>query len=183
MNVTIDELNEATNSISDGPVARIAALIDRGSQLNVIRADLVESLAVPKIGSVSLRGIFGAPVMAALVKLHVSLVDGSTVNKTMPVTFAVCDGLNEEMILTAAFVNQLQCVSRSSTVCTVQSNVISGNVDCSDTVNAVENVIGLSSNDVQAAQSADEGNDLENKPNATAQSFLKEQQNDETLTG
>jgi len=42
----------------------IRVLEDSGTELCVIISSLVESVALPKLGSVRLRGIVGAPVSA-----------------------------------------------------------------------------------------------------------------------
>lgn len=103
VNVAIDELNDRPT-----PVISISALEDSGTEVCVVKSSLVESVVLPKLGTVRLRGIVGAPVMADLVKLHVSLVNDSTGRSktSLPVTCAVCPDLNEDMILTTAFVNQ-----------------------------------------------------------------------------
>ena len=110
VDVVIDELN-VNESV-------IRALEDSGTELNIIRSNILESVVLPKIGRVQLRGIVGVPVMADLVKLHISLVNRSEngedhVCDSVPIVCAVCPDLNEDMILTAALVNQL-CGLRSS---------------------------------------------------------------------
>ena len=80
------------------------SLVDGGSQLNVIRADVCESLNLTPVGEVSIRGVFGSPVKTQIVKLHVKLHDVDC-DKLEPdytaILCAVCPDLNEAFILTA----------------------------------------------------------------------------------
>ena len=114
VNVTTDELN------SDGNVMTIRAVADSGSEVCVVKSSFVESIILPKVGTVRLRGIVGAPIEADLVKLHISLVDEDSEyglgGNSIPVMCAVCSDLNEDMILTSTLVEQLQCVHSSSAV-------------------------------------------------------------------
>jgi len=180
--VSIDEIQKAKNISSDRPDRYIKALEDSGSQLCVVKSSLVESVVLPKVGTVCLRGIVGAPVMADLVKLHISLVNDSTGCKTsLPVMCAVCPDLNEDMILTTAFVNQLRCSTGVNSVCTAQTSDACGNINCSDRSDSVANT-GDNSLDSETVKSSN--NDcvgLVDKTSVTTQMFLKDQQSDETL--
>jgi len=100
VDVVVDELN------TDGSVRRIRALEDSGTELTIIKSSIFGSVVLPKIGRVHLRGIVGKPVEADLVKLHISL-DRSMVG-SVPIVCPVCAELNEDMIFTAALVNQLR---------------------------------------------------------------------------
>ena len=71
VNVSIEELNTVDT------VSQIRALDDSGTELCVINSSLVESVVLPKLGSVRLRGIVGGPVYADLVKVHISLFDST----------------------------------------------------------------------------------------------------------
>ena len=57
MNVSIDEMNTDCR-----PNSNVRALEDSGTELCVINSSLVESVVLPKLGSVRLRGIVGASV-------------------------------------------------------------------------------------------------------------------------
>jgi len=122
VNVTIDELN------SDGNVVSIRAVADSGSEVCVVKSCFVESIVLPKVGTVRLRGIVGDPVEADLVKLHISLVDGDSRfglgGNSIPVMCAVCSDLNEDMILTTALVEQLQCVHSTTVVNTLHCDSV-----------------------------------------------------------
>ena len=186
VNVSIDELNAGNRSDN---VACIKAIEDSGSELCVVKASLVESVSLPKVGTVRLRGIVGAPVSADLVKLHISLVnDSASCNTSVPVICAVCPELNEDLILTPVLVKQLQSVTGDSTVCTVQRENVCDSVTCSNS-DASANVFNLDTTDNDSVGLADEqttdtldgicADDFQSK--ATVKSFLREQQNDETL--
>jgi len=71
----------------------------------VINARFLESVALPKVGSICLRGILGDPVEADLVSLN-RLIDLS--GPQIPIVCAVCPRLNEDMILTVNAVSHLR---------------------------------------------------------------------------
>jgi hypothetical protein len=77
----------------------VASLVDSGSELNVIRSDLVSELPLESIGEVSLKGVVGKPVNASLVRLCVRLDDDvlSAVDDIVLI-FAVCSELNETCV-------------------------------------------------------------------------------------
>jgi len=81
----------------------VSALIDGGSQLNVIDTSLVEPLGLTPVGNILIRGIVGQPVQAELVKLQVKLSASekeSCVNdEFMTIICAACDNLNESLFI------------------------------------------------------------------------------------
>ena len=190
VDVSKAELDEAKKSNDDRPVACVRALEDSGSELCVVKSSLVESVVLPKAGTGCLRGIVGAPVMADLVKLHISIVNDSTGCKTsLPVTCAVCPNMNEDMILTTAFVKQLRCVTGTNSVCFIQCDNICDNVDCLDRIDSVDdteiNVNNTCLGHLKVVETVqtdkDDDNVVADKSSVTIQTFLKEQQSDETL--
>ena len=193
INVTIDELN------SDDVVLPIRAVADSGSELCVVKSCFVESIVLPKIGTVRLRGIVGAPVEADLVKLHISLVDGDSgygLGSSIPVVCAVCSDLNQDMILTTALVKQLQSVS-------VQGDSAVNSLQCESAVGFDSDVqlgsdvdVGANSSEQQAAGETPAVDDLEQTGignsvsdsdltsdggKVTADVFRSEQKTDESL--
>jgi len=143
VNVRIDELNSGKESAA---MACIKAIEDSGSELCVIKASLVESVSLPKIGTIKLRGIVGAPVTADLVKLHISLVNDSAdgCNTSVPVICAVCADLNEDLILTPVLIKQLREVAgdsvRAAQCVNVCDTVISPNAGSTASVDDDEDV-------------------------------------------
>ena len=88
----------------------ISALEDSGSEITVIRSSLVKSLNLPTVGKVNLRGIVGNSFPVPLVELHLSMCSNAN-NRTfdsMPVLCAVCEQLNEELIVPTSLVDKLQ---------------------------------------------------------------------------
>jgi len=139
---------------------------------------------LPRVGTVRLCGVVEAAVMADLVKLHISLVNDSTSCKTsLPVTCAVCPHLNEDMILTTAFVNRLRCVTGINSVCATQSDGVCGNSNSSDSVDSVTDT-SVSSTGFGVIKTEESDTDcvdlVGNKTSITTHAFLKEQQCDET---
>jgi len=74
----------------------VSTLYDSGAQLCCVDASVVESLNLPKLGHVMLKGLSSDLVHANLVCLHVKLSDA---NEFLPVTCAVCNNLNAPMLL------------------------------------------------------------------------------------
>jgi len=190
VDVSKAELDEAKKSNDDRPVACVRALEDSGSELCVVKSSLVESVVLPKAGTGCLRGIVGAPVMADLVNLHISLVNDSTgCTTSLPVTCAICPNMNEDMILTTAFVKQLRCVTGTNSVCFIQCDNICDNVDCLDRIDSVDdteiNVNNTCLGHLKVVETVqtdkDDDNVVADKSSVTIQTFLKEQQSDETL--
>jgi hypothetical protein len=88
------------------------ALNDSGSEINLIRRSLVQQMdQIPSRGRVKIKGIVGPAVETDIVLLNVSPVatEAHCVNIAPPLSelFAVCDDLNEQVILTADTVNRL----------------------------------------------------------------------------
>ena len=99
VNISVDELN------TGDAVRPIRSLEDSGTELCVINPNLLESVVLPKLGTVRLHGIVGDPVSADLVKLHISLVESNNgVSHSIPIVCAVCPGLNKDLILTSALI-------------------------------------------------------------------------------
>ena len=88
----------------EGLSDKVVALDDSGAQLCCVRADVIASLALPKIGHTTLRGITSDTVMADLVSLSIKM---SGANTFVPVTCAVCDKLNSPLILGSDVVDRL----------------------------------------------------------------------------
>jgi hypothetical protein len=113
----------------------IAALDDGGSEIAVLKSDVLDSCDVDyvSVGSVRLRGIVGSPVEANLIKLQVQLdTDG---DYCLSVICAVCRNANEDLILPSSVVEQLfalqhQKMCRDDVECdSVGDYVVSNTVD------------------------------------------------------
>ena len=110
VNVSVDEL------IAGDAVRPIRSLEDSGTELCVINPNLLESVVLPKLGNVRLRGIVGDSVSADLVKLHISLVESNNgVSHSIPIVCAICPGLIQDLILTSVLVSQLQRLTATTT--------------------------------------------------------------------
>ena len=182
VNVQIDELSVGKES---DEMTCIKAIEDSGSEICVVKASVVESVSLPKMGRVKLRGIVGAPVEADLVKLHVSLVNDSTdsCSASVPVICAVCSDLNENLILTPVLVKQLRvltgdsvCTARCVNVC--DTEISPDSVDAND-----ERELTVDAGDVETAgrPTINESVSLEYQSKPTVQFFVREQQDDESL--
>ena len=132
------------------------SLVDGGSQLNVIRADVCESLNLTPVGEVSIRGVFGSPVKTQIVKLHVKLHDVDC-DKLEPdytaILCAVCPDLNEAFILTLPTADELY--TAYSTASIVDCNSLPVLSSCAVTRSQTRNAIEQSDNPLDTADSQD----------------------------
>jgi transposase InsO family protein len=101
----------------------VKALIDGGSQINVVNSKTIESLGLVPVGAIQIRGIVGEPVLANLVKLQIRIAEDNAERHTSlsnlssslrsgaddyaTIICAACDGLNEELIITLPVADQL----------------------------------------------------------------------------
>ena len=90
----------------------IEALHDSGSQVNLIRKSIIPEDQMKAVGRIAIRGAFGAPVQTDLVLLSIKpAVSGTNevnIAPSLEVMFAICEELNECIILTADTVNKLE---------------------------------------------------------------------------
>ena len=151
----------------------VKCLEDSGAQIGIVRSDVLSDVAVKRVGTVKLRGIFGSPVEADLVQLHVKL--SCDVNEPYtPIVVAMCDSVYEEMILTCDIVNRLMTSRDAVPVTAASVDPPMDNIAVNDRVdNATDNVL-KPSDTVQ-----DEELQLRR---ANAETLLAEQLKDVTLT-
>ena len=84
---------------------QVRALCDSGAGISVIRPDLIKLMNAHRVGSVRLRGIVGPPVQADLVKLRIR--EKNISDNFVSVVCAVCEGVNDDLILTNDVVDHL----------------------------------------------------------------------------
>ena len=160
----------------------------------VVKSRIVSELDLLRVGSVSLRGIIGSPVKADLVRLDVGYVDSDhesiNVNTYHTVLCAVCDDINDDLVLTAAVVRQLvkdQCVDMPPCILddimgddvTVENVKMedSGDVICSDVnANDISNMSVITN-----VESGDENLSMSETGKADRETLIAEQQADESL--
>jgi len=104
----------------DGVDNNLDALNDSGSQINLIRRSIIPDDKMQTVGRIAIRGAFGAPVQTdvALLSIKPAVSDNNEVNIAPPleVMFAVCDELNERIILTSDTVNKLELLQQYNVV-------------------------------------------------------------------
>ena len=89
----------------------VTALIDGGSELNIIRQSEIANLSLTPIAEVVFRGIIGEGMRAPVVRMPVRLNDEVLSDgDNIVVMFAVCDKLNESCTLSVPTVNLLNDV-------------------------------------------------------------------------
>jgi hypothetical protein len=109
-----------------------SALDDGGAEVAVARSSTIAELNnVQLVGNIKLRGIVGASVNAALVKLYVSIDNSDCTNDCvkhwLPIVCAVCDEANDDLVLTADQVEQL---TAHAALCSSVTSVDRPNSDC-----------------------------------------------------
>ena len=86
----------------------VRSLVDSGSEINVLRSDVLLQSPIEPIGEVTFKGIIGSPITAPLICLRVQISDDvMSDDDYIPVIFAVCSEVNETCILSIPTVNQL----------------------------------------------------------------------------
>jgi len=85
----------------------LVALNDSGAQVCCIRADVISTLELPKLGQVCLRGVVSDVLSGDVVRLNVKLCGGRLM---VPITAAVCDTMNCQLITLI-----LYCISSNTT--------------------------------------------------------------------
>ena len=129
----------------DGVARTVQGLSDSGAQLSVCHSDVVRELNLEPIGNVMLRGIVGQPVMAKLVNLYIKLADCDC--EFIPIVCAVCDLVNETLILASNVVERL----------TANANRKASFVDNLDDVDSAVNAVNINQ-----TESNDNSNDDDN---------------------
>jgi hypothetical protein len=113
--------------VVDGVDNNLDALNDSGSQINSISRSIVPDDKMQSVGRIAIRGAFGAPVQTdiALLSVKPAVSDNNEINIAPPleVMFAVCDELNERIILTSDTVNKLELLQQYNVVHIPESNI------------------------------------------------------------
>jgi len=203
-NMTVDPLLASgwshlhyVNVEIEGLPDKVVALDDSGAQLCCVRADVIASLGLPKIGHTTLRGITSETVMADLVSLRIKMTGGDVF---VPVTCAVCDKLNSPLILGSDVVDRLHtlmlkeryssnervsdrpcvdCHAADADVCLIDDDGIADE----ETVDDIETV-----SDADCVIDADADSDMLNdncdsndQRTSSAEALIAEQKNDKSL--
>ena len=166
------------------------ALIDGGSQINLVRSDVLQQVSQPitAAGRIKIKGVVGPPVETDLVMLELNPApsDASCRNIAPPLReiFAVAPDLNEQVILTADAVQRLDALSEyESVVCDAEckdavTNTASADVETTDETTTS----GNSALNSTALDLPDEGRHYENDVRrADTVTLLHEQMNDLAL--
>ena len=137
------------------PLGTVSGLIDSGSELNVIRQDIIHGLDFDPIGEVEFRGIIGEPVRAPIIRIPVRLNDEVLdENDNVSVMFAVCANLNES------------CILSIPTLCSLTD--ILNSKSCVDSYNICDNI--ASDNSVSAVLTRSQAREQESLANTVAAS-------------
>jgi len=95
-------------------------LNDSGSQFNLIHRSIIPDDKMQTVGRIVIRGAFSAPVQTDVallsIKPAVSATNDVNIAPPLEVMFAVCDELNERIILTSDTVNKLELLQQYNVV-------------------------------------------------------------------
>ena len=105
-----------------------AALHDNGSEINLINRELLQKLPnLPTIGRIMIKGVMGPAVETDVAYVDISPApsEANCVNVAphLREVFAICDGLNENIILTADTVKRLAALTNYETLVTANCSV------------------------------------------------------------
>jgi hypothetical protein len=101
----VEALNYVDIILDERPDRVLRSLNDSGSQLTIIKRNILDGYDYPLCGSVKIRRLFGSPTNADLTYLTVKLADNPKC--AVRVLCAVCEGICEDVILPAAVVSRL----------------------------------------------------------------------------
>jgi len=168
------------------------ALHDSGSQVNLIKRDLLRQLPnMPSVGRISIKGIVGSAIETDLVSLNIkpTPTDSDCINIAPPLTevFAVCDELNEGIILTADAVKRLTALSEYDNLIAANTVTVTetsdGTAEATNDVDAVTVDLRADADDdrdcIDAPSSSHAETDLKSADTAT---LIKEQSEDVNFT-
>jgi hypothetical protein len=82
-------------------------LYDSGAELSVLAKGVLPHEELQRVGQVKLRGIFGDPVDADLVLVKMRLADSPQNSDYLNIHCAICEGVNDPLVLTADVVRKL----------------------------------------------------------------------------
>lgn len=88
----------------------VSAVCDSGAEVCVIRAELIDKSSPVPVGQVTLRPFWGQPMVADVVRLHISLTDGKPI-RGIDVYAASVENANDDLLLTNDAVNRLMSCS------------------------------------------------------------------------
>ena len=168
------------------------ALNDSGSEINLVKRDLLKHVIdLPSQGRVRIKGVVGPAVETDIVLLDVSPLATEASCKIIapPLReiFAVCDDLNEQIILTADTVNRLSALKAYESIVVPEKSDnatdetdIRNDVTTIQTTDATENKSTISAETDADVPVADEHFEIDSKSADTA-TLIKEQASDPTL--
>ena len=122
----------------DGVAHDLNALNDSGSRINLIRRSIVPENKMQTVGRIAIRGSYGNAIQTDVALLSIKpAVSNSNENNTGPpleVMFAICDELNEWIILTSDTVDKLELLEQYNVVqipesAVAMASIVDGEVD------------------------------------------------------
>ncbi|GFU39007.1 CCHC-type domain-containing protein [Trichonephila clavipes] len=140
--LNVNKVSTEGTELVDGTVAArvdlldgklVHALLDSGTEITVIKKDLVPGISVEGASTIYLKGIFGPAVKCALVYVPIGLATGGQVNVVhQQVLCALAEGLVEDVLLPPEVLDMLggaQSEENSLAQSSQDLRVDSGNVD------------------------------------------------------
>ncbi|HNJ38603.1 MAG TPA: RNase H-like domain-containing protein [Nitrosomonas sp.] len=168
------------------------ALHDSGSEINLINRNVLKQcMTLPSMGRVKIKGVVGPAVETDIVSLEVNSIasDNYCRNIAPPLReiFAVCDDLNEGVILTADTVNRLSTLHNYESIvvkehATTILNETRDNETIAETTNVTDNVnISEDAGDERKTESTTDNHFETDSKSANTITLIDEQRNDPSL--
>ncbi|GFV79248.1 retrovirus-related Pol polyprotein from transposon opus [Trichonephila clavipes] len=132
--LNVNKVSTEGTELEDGTVtARVDLLVDSGTEITVIKKDLVPGISVEGASTIYLKGIFGPAVKCPLVYVPIGLATGGQVNVVhQQVLYALAEVLVEDVLLPPEVLDMLggaQSEENSLAQSSQDLRVDSGNVD------------------------------------------------------
>ena len=200
-NVSLHYVNLIVND-ENGKSIQVDSLFDSGTQLSVIREDLIKPLQCEVLGEVKLLGFNGNMSTGKVISLHARMNDH---DDTVPIRFVACQNVTQDCLLSLSDYHKLlqtQSIEVRSVNGRTQGNSDRGDNDgsrvhdaqCTDDMSRHVNTHDAEQKDNDLSRDTDESENvdvlpLDNFLNAANPSDMKtnelvdEQQTDVTLSG
>jgi hypothetical protein len=119
----------------------IAGMADTGAQISLCNRSVIQSLNLPVVGNLKIKGIIGDAHDADLVVIQIRIADSKDM-PYIPIHCAVTDGINDVLILTANAIRRLtqrndRCISQCDAAPLIINNTVTdggeiSSVNCDD---------------------------------------------------
>ncbi len=139
------ELQYVKVQFNEAPGVVVTGIADSGAEMPVIDSAILNDYIdnIPVVGTVKLRGLFGQPVTAKVIQLNIA-PEGAKQDGYIPILCAVCDEVNEPLILSTNVTCRLFDCMHSKVLNTLVQNEMSAANNSPQVLSVVPNEIDVS---------------------------------------